>query len=207
MNRAGRVIVIDDEPSALKTTEAQLLPEGYELVLLDGGRAALELLAQPPADLVICDVVMPELDGLAVSRAFKAHPEWRYVPIILLTALTAHDAIASGIEAGGDDFVTKPIEGAVLRAHVRSMLRVRHMYSALRAPGAPRSEDRRAERIAQAGLTSREREVLELLLLGRTHEDIALVLGISERTSKFHQANLLAKLGAESRLDLMRLFL
>ena len=65
---------------------------------------------------------------------------------------------------------------------------------------------RRAERVEAAGLTAREREVLELLLLGRTHEDIAVVLGISERTSKFHQANLLEKLGAESRMDLLRLF-
>jgi DNA-binding CsgD family transcriptional regulator len=60
--------------------------------------------------------------------------------------------------------------------------------------------------IDAAGLTEREREVLELVLLGRSHQDIATALGISERTSKFHHANLLAKLGAESRIDLLRLF-
>ena len=86
------------------------------------------------------------------------------------------------------------------------MLRVRRTYEQLRAC-APQPEDRRTEIMVQARLTEREREVLELLLLGRTHEDIAHVLGISERTSKFHQSNLLVKLGAESRLDLMRLFL
>lgn len=206
MTRTPCVLVIDDDPAALQITRAQLLPEGYELALVGSGAAALDRLTREPPDLVICDLMMPELDGYAVSRALKADPEWRYVPIILLTALDARDAIVQGLEAGADEFVSKPVEGAVLRARARSMLRVRQTYKCLRAC-APQPEDRRTEIIAQARLTEREREVLELLLLGRTHEDIAHVLGISERTSKFHQSNLLVKLGAESRLDLMRLFL
>jgi DNA-binding NarL/FixJ family response regulator len=206
MTRAPCVLVIDDVPAALQMTRIQLRPEGYELALVASGAAALERLPGEPPDLVICDLMMPELDGYAVSRALKADPEWRYVPIILLTALDARDAIVQGLEAGADEFVSKPVEGAVLRARARSMLRVRQTYKRLRAC-APQPEDRRTEIVAQARLTEREREVLELLLLGRTHEDIAHVLGISERTSKFHQSNLLVKLGAESRLDLMRLFL
>lgn len=206
MTLVPRLVVIDDDPGALQTTQAQLTPEGYEFVLVASGVAALAHLAGEPADLVICDVMMPELDGYAVSRAFKAHPEWRYVPIILLTAFDARSAIVEGLEAGADDFVAKPVEGAVLRARARSMLRVRQTYKRLRACAAE-SGGRRAEIVTHARLTEREREVLDLLLLGRTHEDIAQLLGISERTSKFHQANLLTKLGAESRLDLLRLFL
>ena len=206
MTRMPCVLVIDDDPAALQITRAQLLPDGYELALVGSGAAALERLPGEPPDLVICDLMMPELDGYAVSRALKADPEWRYVPIILLTALDARDAIVQGLEAGADEFVSKPVEGAVLRARARSMLRVRQTYNCLRAC-AQQPGDRRIEIMAQARLTEREREVLELLLLGRTHEDIARVLGISERTSKFHQSNLLVKLGAESRLDLMRLFL
>ncbi|MBX3155018.1 MAG: response regulator [Deltaproteobacteria bacterium] len=208
MTRRPRVLVIDDDPTALQVTTAQLTPEGYEIVCEGGGAAGLLHLDGEPFDLVICDVMMPELDGYAVARAVKKHPEWRYVPIILLTALGAREAIVTGLEAGADEFVTKPVEGEVLRARARSMLRVRNAYTGLRRFGSePPPADRRAELVDQARLTGREREVLELLLLGRTHEDIAAMLGISERTSKFHQANLLAKLGAESRLDLMRLFL
>jgi DNA-binding NarL/FixJ family response regulator len=206
MTRAPSVLVIDDDPAALQITQVQLRPEGYDVALVGGGAAALERLPGEPPDLVICDLMMPDLDGYAVSRALKADPEWRYVPIILLTALDARDAIVQGLEAGADEFVSKPVEGAVLRARARSMLRVRQTYKRLRAC-APQPEERRAEIMAQARLTEREREVLELLLLGRTHEDIAHALGITERTSKFHQSNLLVKLGAESRLDLMRLFL
>ena len=206
MTLLPRVLVIDDDPAALQTTQAQLLPEGYDFIPVPSGVAALAYLDSEPADLVICDLMMPVLDGYGVARAFKAHPEWRYVPLILLTALDARSAIVEGLEAGADDFVSKPVEGAVLRARARSMLRVRQTYRRLRAsatvPGV-----RRAEIVSQARLTEREREVLDLLLLGRTHEDIAQLLGISERTSKFHQSNLLTKLGAESRLDLLRLFL
>lgn len=199
--KAPRVVVIDDDLVTRQTIAVQLQQEGFDLTLVDGGVEALELLGSEPVDLVICDLMMPEVDGYAVTRAFKAHSEWRYVPIIVLTALDATEAVVAGLEAGADELVTKPIEGAVLRARARSMLRVRRTYRHLRGEGAKREEV-----IEAARLTEREREVLDLLLLGRTHEDIALVLGISERTTRFHQANLLAKLGAESRMDLLRLF-
>lgn len=201
MSAARSILVVDDDPSALITTRAQLHAENFELRMCAGGADAMAQLAQAPADLVICDLRMPRIDGLAVCRAIKASPTWRYTPVILLTASNEQDTIVAGLEAGADEFVTKPVEGAVLRARVRSLLRLRDMYREQRG-----SVDRDAL-VRQANLTGREREVLELLLLGRTHEDISTVLGISDRTSKFHQANLLAKLGAESRLDLMRLFL
>ncbi|MBL8624680.1 MAG: response regulator transcription factor [Myxococcales bacterium] len=199
-----RVVIVDDDPGSRQTAEAMLLPLGLELRILAGGAALLDELASPPADVVVCDVMMPAVDGFAVCRAVRAHPQWRYVPVILLTALGDRDAIVAGLEAGADEFVTKPAEGAVLRARVQAMLRVRDRYLALAAATPPPS-DRLAELVATSGLTAREREVLDLLVLGRSHGDIAQVLGISERTSKFHQGNLLAKLGAESRLDLMRL--
>lgn len=203
MTARRRILVVDDEPTARQVTCAQLVPEGYDLRALASGAEALEALADPPVDVVVCDVMMPGVDGVQVCRALKADPRWRHVPIVLLTALSERGDVVRGLDAGADDFVTKPVDGAVLRARVRALLRVRDAYLELQA-GA--EVDRRAERIAAAGLTAREREVLELLLLGRTHEDIAVALGISERTSKFHQANLLEKLGAESRMDLLRLF-
>lgn len=207
MTRRARVLLVDDDPRARLTTTAQLAPDAIDVVELPGGVEALEYLAQPAVDLVICDVMMPEIDGYTVARAYKAHAEWQFVPIILLTALDTPAAIVAGLEAGADDFVSKPIAGPILRARARAMLRVATQYRILRAAAAPPpavSESRRAAIVARANLTAREREVLELLLLGRTHDDIAIALGISERTSRFHQANLFAKLGAESRLDLLR---
>jgi DNA-binding response OmpR family regulator len=205
------VLVIDDDPSARQTAEALLFPEGYDLVLADGGPAGLSHLERAMVDLVICDVMMPGMDGYEVTRQIKAHPTWRFVPVMLLTALDGNDEMVRGLEAGADEFVTKPVQGAVLRARARALLRVRDRYAELTA-NAERQDvgaliaARRERLVEAAGLTEREREVLDLVLLGRTHQDIATALGISERTSKFHHGNLLAKLGAESRNDLLRLF-
>jgi DNA-binding NarL/FixJ family response regulator len=203
-----RVLIVDDEDSARQTTEALLLPEKMDLELVANGAEALARVEITDYDLVVCDVMMPGLDGYEVCRAIKARPRGRYVPVILLTALDGPDEIVRGLEAGADEFVTKPVHGAVLRARVRAMLRVRGRYLGLDGTGDVGAllGARRERLIDAAGLTEREREVLELVLLGRSHQDIATALGISERTSKFHHANLLAKLGAESRIDLLRLF-
>src|SRR5688500_5521371 len=104
-----RVLVIDDDPASRRTTRAQLAPEGYEVLLADGGRAALDMLATAPVDVVICDLMMPEVDGTTVCRAFKAHAEWRFVPIVLATAIDEQDALVRALEAGADTFVTKPV--------------------------------------------------------------------------------------------------
>jgi DNA-binding NarL/FixJ family response regulator len=193
------ILVIDDEPSALMTTEAQLAPEGWTVQSISDPRLAIERLAQPPASVVLCDAMMPGIDGFTLCRQFKASLTWSRTPFIMLTALNLDEHIVSGLEAGADHFVTKPVAGPVLRARVRAALRARLNYQ------VAESNERRDAVITAAGLTAREREVLEMLLLGRTHDDIAVALDISERTSRYHQTNLFSKLGAESRLDLMRI--
>jgi DNA-binding response OmpR family regulator len=206
---SATVLVVDDEPSARQTIEALLLPEAYRLRFAASGIEALERLGEERPDLVLCDVMMPGMDGFEVCCAIKSRPDGRLVPVILLTALDGVEHQVRGLESGADDFVCKPVVGAVLRARTRAMLRVRGHYTALaERPGDPETllRARRDRLIAEARLTGREIEVLDLLLLGRAHEDIALLLTISERTSRFHQSNLLRKLGAESRFDLVRLF-
>jgi CheY-like chemotaxis protein/DNA-binding CsgD family transcriptional regulator len=213
---ATSLLCVDDDAAARLTVTALLRPLGLAVRAVASGDEALAVLDAAPIDLVVCDVMMPGMDGFAVCRAIKTHPRWRYIPVILLTALDADEDLVRGLEAGADDFATKPVDGAVLRAKAQAMLRVRAQYQALGEPPPPpplplpveRGDraNQRARTIEAAGLTAREREVLELLLLGRSHPEIAIVLEISERTSKFHQANVLRKLGAESRMDLLRLF-
>ncbi|MFO0660410.1 MAG: response regulator [Polyangiaceae bacterium] len=202
--------MIDDEQSGLDTVEALLHMDRYELDFATRGQQALEKLAAASFDLILCDVMMPGMDGYEVCRQVKAHPSWRYIPLILLTVLDGTDDMVRGLEAGADEFLTKPVERVVLRARVRSMLRIRKQYTELHSHAMDVDglmKNRREQLVRDAGLSEREREVLDLLLLGRTHDDIAMVLGISPRTSKHHQQSLLQKLGAESRLDLVRLFL
>ena len=210
MTPVASLLVVDDEPSARDTIEAFLHHDRYRLDFAQNGDEAVERLARDPVDLILCDVMMPGMGGFEVCRKVKEHPQWRFVPVVLITALDGQDDMVRGLEAGADEFLTKPIDKVVLRARVRSMLRIRQHYDQLRS-SVPDLQSllrsRREEIIDDSGLSAREREVLDLLLLGRSQDEIGLVLGISARTAKFHQANLLRKLGAESRLDLVRLFL
>lgn len=204
----ARILVVDDERSARETIEALLTVDRYQLSFASNGREALEVLGRDPIDLVLCDVMMPVLDGFEVCRTIKAHVQWRFVPVILVTALDGQDDMVRGVEAGAEELLIKPVEKVVLRARIRSMLRVRAQYTQLQASASDLeglAQSRRELVLRDAGLSEREREVLDLLLLGRSHDEIAAVLGISPRTSKFHQANILEKLGADSRVDLVRL--
>jgi DNA-binding NarL/FixJ family response regulator len=206
------VLLVDDDGTSRKVVEAMLRADAYELVLASSGEEAIQHVAGPTADLVICDVMMPGVDGYEVCRAMRAHPAWRFVPVILLTALDGPDDLVRGIEAGAEEFLVKPVNRLVLRARVRAMLHVRQRFRELESAAAAVDVEsllqaRRRRIAAQAGMSDREREVLELLLLGRNHHEIGTALGITERTARFHQASILKKLGADSRVDLARIFL
>jgi len=209
MSDFATILIVDDEEAIRSAVRSLLSRDGHRLVVASSGLEAMSQLEALPIDLVICDVVMPGMGGLALCAAIKSHPEWRYIPTILLTALGGEDDMVRGLAAGADDFLSKPVDGVLLRARVHALLRIRAQYREARA--APRDVEallraRRDQRIAEASLTEREREVLELLLLGRTHAEVGVVLGISARTAIFHQQNILRKLGADSRIDLLRLF-
>lgn len=203
------VLVVDDEESARLTMAALLKVDPLELRFARDGVEAVSALESSPVDLIVSDVLMPELDGFGLCHRVRAHADWRFIPIILVTALDGHDDMVRGLEAGADEFLTKPVERVVLRARVRAMLRIRERFSELRTRAGDLSgllRQRREDLCTTAALTAREREVLELLLLGRTYPDIGTVLGITSRTAKFHAQRIFQKLGADSRVDLIRLF-
>lgn len=206
------ILIVDDDTAACRTLEALLAPCGFACHSVDSGEAALRHLDQQPTDLLITDAMMPVLDGFELCRKLKDHPTWRYIPVAIVTALDDEGSMVRGFEAGADEFLFKPISKAVLRTRVRVLLRIRHQYQELmsRTPVASIENlvRRRVDELAaEMHLSSREREVLDLLLIGRTNEEIGTVLNISTRTAKFHLANLLQKLGVDSRNELMRLFL
>ncbi|MBS2021970.1 MAG: response regulator [Deltaproteobacteria bacterium] len=209
-NTVSSVLVVDDDEGSRVVIEAALSEDpDHRVTTVTSGGEALNLLAAQPFDLILCDVMMPVLDGLEVCRRAKAHPVWRYIPFILLTALDSSEDTVRGLDAGADDFLSKPIARVVLRARVKAMLRMRAHYQPQVAPTDVEGllRRRRQTLIEAANLSPRELQVLELILVGRTFADVGAALGISARTAKFHQANLLTKLGAESRIDLLRLFL
>lgn len=130
-NETGHILIVDDEPSALYTVEMLLASEQYRVSFAEDGRAALDKIAAEPPDVVLMDVMMPSLTGYDVCRRLKEDPLSRHIPVILVTALDQTDDVVRGFESGADEFLTKPVEGPILRARVRSMLRIKRQYDAL----------------------------------------------------------------------------
>lgn len=133
MIETARVCIVDDNVIARETLADLLYPENYELLLIESGLNLLAQIDSLSPDVILLDVMMPELNGFDVCQRLKTHPKWQHVPIILVTALDSKDSLVRGLDAGADEFVSKPVNGSELRARVRSMLRVKQQYDALNA--------------------------------------------------------------------------
>ena len=133
MNKKPQILIVDDEPYARQTIEMLLLKESYELFFAEDAHEALAQLDDEVPDVILSDVMMPNMDGFELCQRIKRNPKWSHVPIILVTALDSKQDLARGLEAGADDFLHKPINGLELRARVRSMLRIKLRHDELQA--------------------------------------------------------------------------
>ncbi len=129
------VLVVDDEPANRKLLQVLLAPEGYVVKTAASGREALDLIGRHPPDLVLLDVMMPELDGYAVAAALKADPVTARIPVIMVSALGDRDTRLSGLHAGAEDFLAKPVDRAELWLRVRNLLRLKELSDALHDQG------------------------------------------------------------------------
>lgn len=119
--------MVDDEPLNLELLEAYLQASGYEVLRAVDGTSALEIVAESPPDLILLDVMLPGKNGYAVCEELKGNDETRFIPIILITALTSLEDKIKGIESGADDFLNKPFNKQELMARVKSLIRVKHI--------------------------------------------------------------------------------
>jgi putative two-component system response regulator len=119
------ILVVDDQPQNVELLEAFLAPQGYEIVRAANGEEALGKLSVNQIDLILLDVMMPGMDGFEVTRRVRKDVEKRLLPIILITALREKEDRVKGIEAGCDDFISKPVDKLELLARVRSLLKVK----------------------------------------------------------------------------------
>jgi len=133
MSRKPLVFVVDDEPNGFTVIKALLTPEGYDLSYLPSGEETLEKLHLTEPDVILLDVMMPDKDGIETCQEIKANSNWVNIPIIMVTALSSKEDLARCLAAGADDFISKPVNGMELRARVRSMLRIKQQYDALKA--------------------------------------------------------------------------
>jgi two-component system cell cycle response regulator len=130
---SARILVVDDIESNVRLLEAKLSAEYYDVLTAGDGPTALAIAASELPDIVLLDVMMPGMDGFQVCRRLKDDPATRHVPVVLVTALDGRADRVAGLEAGADDFLTKPIDDVMLFARVRSLVRLKAVIDELRA--------------------------------------------------------------------------
>jgi two-component system cell cycle response regulator len=129
--RPNRILVVDDHPDNVELLRARLSAQGYEVQAANDGEQALAAVAAEPPDLILLDVMMPRMDGMEVARRIKANSDLPFIPIIMQTALDSTERRVEGLDAGADDYITKPINFAELEARIRSMLRIKTLQKDL----------------------------------------------------------------------------
>jgi adenylate cyclase len=123
-----RILIADDSPSNRDILQARLAAHGYEILTAVDGQEALEMARDATPDLILLDVMMPKLDGFEVCRRLKADTSLPFMPVIMVTAKTDSKDIVAGLEAGGDEYLTKPVDHAALVARIKSMLRIKNLH-------------------------------------------------------------------------------
>jgi adenylate cyclase len=124
----SRILIVDDNPTNVKVLQTRLAAEGYEVLTAADGEEGLAAARQHTPDLILLDVMMPKLDGFEVCRRLRADAAFPFTPIIMVTAMADSKDVIAGLEAGGDEYLTKPVDHAALAARVRSMLRIKRLH-------------------------------------------------------------------------------
>ena len=134
MSTKHRILIVDDEPLNVKLLEAKLSAEKYETITACSGEEALGKIAAAAPDLILLDIMMPDMNGYEVTRRLKDNPDSRDIPVILVTALDGTDNKIKGLEAGADEFLNKPVSTPELLARVKSLLRLKKYQDQLKTP-------------------------------------------------------------------------
>ena len=184
MSQSPRILVVDDQPQNLKLLEQLLMLNGYQAITAASGAECLEKVASEKPDLVLLDVVMPNMSGYDVCRAIRADPATGLLPVVMVTALDPSEERVRGIEAGADDFLSKPINPAELLARVKSLLRIKELHGQVRRQAAElaewnaRLEQRVAEQVGQLARLARLKrflspKVADLIVAGQLDDPLA----------------------------------
>jgi DNA-binding NarL/FixJ family response regulator len=191
-----KILVIEDEPEMRRNLTTVLRLEKFHPLHAENGRVGVELAKNERPDLILCDVMMPELDGYGVIAALRGDAKTAAIPLIFLTAKGEKPDIRAGMNLGADDYLTKPVAKSDLLDAIRSRL---ERASQQTVPDFKPNFDSAKPLEKELGLTPRVAETLLWLAQGKTNGEIAIIIGNSESTVKKHVLEVFGKLGVETR--------
>lgn len=192
----NKILVIEDEPDMRRNLATILRLEQFHTLTAENGRVGVDLAKREKPDLILCDVMMPELDGYGVIASLRANAATAAIPFIFLTAKGEKPDVRIGMNLGADDYLTKPVAKNDLLAAIRSRLeRATQQKTSEFKPNF--TSARPLEEVLQ--LTPRVAETLLWLAQGKTNGEIATILGNSESTVKKHVLEIFGQLGVETR--------
>jgi DNA-binding NarL/FixJ family response regulator len=190
-----KILVIEDEPEMRRNITTLLRYHDYEPIAAANGRDGVQAARREKPDVILCDVMMPELDGYGVLQELQLDASLARTPFIFLTAKGEKDDLRSGMNLGADDYLTKPVANADLIRAIEARLR----RSEQQKNREFKPDFSSSEPLLKLGLTPRATEALLWLAQGKTNSDIATILGITESTVKKHVQEIFEKLGVETR--------
>jgi DNA-binding NarL/FixJ family response regulator len=198
-----QLLLIDDDPNLILLVKDYLEFRGYNVTTAENGRAALELLDAQIPDMIICDVMMPEMDGYGLVKHIRQNPRTNKIPVLFLSAKGQADDRVKGLNEGADVYMVKPFEPEELVAQVESSLKQVKRWQS----GGVKLADGVTSTIQvphSVELTPTEIKVVQLVAKGLSNKDIADQLNVSQRTIESHVSNMLNKTNLHNRTELAR---
>jgi DNA-binding NarL/FixJ family response regulator len=198
-----KLLLIDDDPNLILLVKDYLEFRGYEVVTAENGREALEVLEKQTPDMIICDVMMPEMDGYSLVSAIRSDSKTSWIPVLFLSAKGQSQDRVKGLNIGADVYMVKPFEPEELVAQVESSLKqasrlIQHKDSK-GGEGSPKIQVP-----FDVELTPTELRVVQFVARGMANREIAQELNVSQRTIESHVSNMLGKTGLHNRTELAR---
>ena len=195
------ILLIEDDADTLNNLSTMLEMEGFKTLVADNGRDGLDLACKCFPDLIICDVMMPEMDGLGVLTALRAVPATSAIPFLFLTARGDRSDLRIGMNLGADDYITKPADGDEVLTAIRARLNRQVAQEKATLDRVDIYPDYSSPQPLKDryGLTDREAEVLLWLAQGKSNAEISSILGNAEQTVKIHVTHVFEKMGVENR--------
>mgnify|MGYP003492898127 FL=1 len=197
-----KLLLIDDDPNLILLVKDYLEFRGYNVDTAENGREALELLDNLVPDMIICDVMMPEMDGYTLVKHIRQEPVTNRIPVLFLSAKGQSQDRVKGLNEGADVYMSKPFEPEELVAQVESSLKQIKRWES----GRPKGLDGAPTIVVphNVELTPTETKVVQLVAKGMANREIALQLNVSQRTIESHVSNMLNKTSLNNRTELAR---